>query len=220
MSKNLEPIGQAKELPIPKLKMCNQPQIILELPIEQFSPPEYYTRAGVGLDDYLAKSIEQYGQLVPILVNQHTDRQNVIIDGVARWEAMSTLGYKTIEVIFKDVIREQELQEHIISNIQCREFYKEFIEHLNGPVGDALLEYFASKDKTDVPAKQATAKPVMDSQNSDSEIRPLNIHLTAKDANWIKCMRKVLRKENQSQVFQFLIKYFIENEKYKTEQAL
>jgi hypothetical protein len=213
MSKKLEPIGQAKVLPIPQQKQVNQTKSIAELPIEQFSPPEYYCRAGNGLDDYLAKSIERYGQLIPILVNQNIDRLNVIIDGVARWETISALGYKTIRVNYTDVPKELEKDVHITSNIQCKEFYEDFIREVNGPFTDMLMEYFAEKDKEIKPIKNTSAEPVSASLTGGDEIKPLHIHLPLKDANWIKCMRKVLKKENQSQVFQFLIKYFIENEK-------
>lgn len=220
MSKKLACSGPDDLLPIPNLKLRNQAQIIVELPIEQFSPPEYYARASTGLDNYLAKSIEMYGQLVPILVNLNIDRLNVIIDGVARWEAIWALGYKTIKVIFIDVPEQKEKEVHITSNVQCKEFYEGFIREVNGPLTDLLLEYYAGKDDEGTPAELTTAEAVSTSVIASDEIRPLQIHLSLEDVNWIKEMTKVLKKQNRSQVFQFLIKYFIENEKHKTQQAL
>lgn len=214
MSKKIEPNGQANLLS--NSKQYNQNQVIAQLPIEQFSPPEYYCRVSRGLEKYLVESIETYGQLIPILVNENIDRQNVIIDGVARWEAMLALGYKKIKVVFTDVPKEQEKDIHIVSNVQCKEFYEDFIRAANGPLTEILLEYYAKKDREGKPVKDTLAEPLSANLLGDDEIRPLNIHLTLKDANWIKCMRKVLKKQNQSEVFQFLIKYFIENEKNKT----
>ena len=177
--------------------------------------PEYYSRGDIeGKKSFLEKSIEKHGLIAPLLVNTSGNRENVIIDGVARWEICKALGYKTMQVLFTSVSKEDEIQQHIIANEQARIFYREFIEeHLTDDLADALLQCYSGGEET---PEEDPLKDIQSTSVLDDEITKFNIAVYRQQANWCDSIKKTRGYKNRSQVIQFLIQTHIENENSKT----
>jgi DNA modification methylase len=91
----------------------NNPKLQVEhVSITDLQIPDYYTRnATPKIYQDLQRSIEQHGQVKPIIINGHRHRKNIILDGVTTYEVLKKLNYKTIPVIALDISSaEQEKQ--------------------------------------------------------------------------------------------------------------
>jgi len=189
---------------------------IVEVPINALCPPEYYNRVEIESKKlFFEKSIIEYGLIVPLLVNTSNDRANIIIDGVARWEVCKSLGYEKIPVLLTCVPKEDELQQHIISNEQARKFYREFIEgNLTPDLLDALIQYYAKDEEA---PSEAPLKEIKSTSDMGNETTKFNIAILIWEAKWFDKMKPKLGCKNRSQVIQFLIKNYKENENNKTK---
>ena len=65
---------------------------IIEKKISELKPYEKNPRRNDNAVDYVAKSIEQFGFKVPIVI----DKNNVIVAGHTRYKAAKKLGLKTV----------------------------------------------------------------------------------------------------------------------------
>ena len=157
------------------------------LPITDLHAPDYYCRIDTGKMNFIEKSLEKYGQLLPILVNTFKDRENVIIDGVVRWEICRALGYKTIKAFITNVPKEDEVQQHIISNEQARRFYREFIEEfITEDLADALLRYYSLDEETQ---KEDPLKDIQSTSDLGEELTKFNIAVYRREADWFDAMK-------------------------------
>jgi hypothetical protein len=188
---------------------------IVELPIDTLRLPEYYNRCEIeGKKPFLEKSIEKYGLIEPLLVNTSNEREHVIIDGVARWEICKALGYETIQVLLTYVPKEEEIQHHIIANEQARKFYREFIEeNITDDLADALLRCYSREE--DSPGEDPL-KDIQSTSDLKDELTKFSIAIFRSEADWFDSSKKTLGCKNRSQVIQFLIKNYKENESLKT----
>lgn len=84
--------------------MADEYATIVELPVEAVVPYAKNPRQNAAAVEGVAKSIEKFGFLVPLVV----DTQNVIITGHTRWQAARKLGLETIPVIRADHLTEEE----------------------------------------------------------------------------------------------------------------
>jgi len=101
------------EMPIHKLKVTNQEKIIPDLSNKDFNK--------------LKESIEKWGIIEPIIINQH----NVIICGKERYRAALVLGITKVPVVIRKTngdgeIKEISLEEnlkrrHLVSSIKTKE---------------------------------------------------------------------------------------------------
>ncbi|WP_300277963.1 ParB/RepB/Spo0J family partition protein [Peptacetobacter sp.] len=93
---------------------------IEEIEIYKIYPNENQPRKNFDSEkiDELAKSIEQYGLLQPILVKEDENKEYMIIAGERRFTACKKLKMKKVPVIIKDVTYEEIDKMAIIENLQ------------------------------------------------------------------------------------------------------
>lgn len=77
---------------------------ILEIELTRISPPKIPLRRELGDIQSLARSIEEKGLLVPIVVNKHFE----IVHGQRRYEAVKSLGRKKIECQIRDDVETEQ----------------------------------------------------------------------------------------------------------------
>lgn len=94
---------------------------ITEASLQELIPADYNPRSWTeGSLQTLVDSIRSYGPIVPLIVNSALGRENTIIGGHMRLEALKKLGYKTVPVIYvniPDIEREKELCLRLNRNI-------------------------------------------------------------------------------------------------------
>ncbi|MFT6072012.1 MAG: ParB family chromosome partitioning protein [Alphaproteobacteria bacterium] len=92
---------------------------IYHLPIELVNPNEHQPRKYFNEDllKELAKSIEVYGVIQPIIVNEKAG-EYIIVGGERRWRASQIAGLKTIPAIIKNYNNASTLEVSLIENIQ------------------------------------------------------------------------------------------------------
>ena len=188
---------------------------IVEVPIKSLSPPDYYNRLEIeGRKTFLEKAIEKHGLIVPLLVNTSKDRENIIIDGVARWEICKSLGHETIKVLLTSVTKEEEIQQHIISNHLAKGFYKEFIvENIADDLADALLTYYSKGEELQ---EEDHLKDIQSTSDLSNELTKFNIAIYRCEVEWFDKMKALQGLKNRSQVVQFLIQNYNKNGNHKT----
>lgn len=101
-------------IPTPNLKI--QTVKISELNPAPYNPRRWSEDATVQLGE----SIRTYGLVYPLLVNQATGRENVVIGGHFRLKVAKDLGYAEVPVVFvkiSDIEREKELNLRMNKNL-------------------------------------------------------------------------------------------------------
>lgn len=79
---------------------------IIELPLDEIHPYENNPRLNDQAVDAVAKSIQEFGFKVPIVI----DRNNVIVTGHTRYKASKQLGLKTVPCIKADDLNEKQVR--------------------------------------------------------------------------------------------------------------
>jgi len=94
---------------------------IIEVKISELKPAEYNPRSLTEKEkNDIKTSIERFGMVEPIVVNEAPERKNVIIGGHQRYYICRELGRETIPVVFvniPDIAKEQELNLRLNKNL-------------------------------------------------------------------------------------------------------
>lgn len=98
------------------MSLKNKPIVseeIQNMDIEKLIIPDYYCRIEVnGNRDVLKREIQEKGFIGVLIVNNHPKRNNIIIDGILRFEIYKELGFNEIPVLYvnaENIELEQEL---------------------------------------------------------------------------------------------------------------
>ena len=91
---------------------------IIEKSIDEIVPYENNPRHNDNAVDKLAKSIKEYGFLVPIIV----DKNNIILAGHTRYKASKKLGLKTVPVVVAKDLNEIKSKEFRIVDNRVGEY--------------------------------------------------------------------------------------------------
>lgn len=94
--------------------------VTVEVPVSELNPSEYNPRKwdGKAVQD-LSASIQSFGFVEPIIVNNAESRKNVVIGGHFRLHVAKQLGYQTVPVIYvtiDDLDKEKELNLRLNKN--------------------------------------------------------------------------------------------------------
>jgi len=105
------------------MKTNNDVKQIQLVKIDDLVPAEYNPRKlSDKQKEDLKASLEEFGFDIPVAVNQHKDRKNVIIGGHQRALVAKEMGYEEIPAIFFNLNLEQEKQFNIRLNKNGGEF--------------------------------------------------------------------------------------------------
>ena len=91
---------------------------IIEKNINELVPYEKNPRYNENAVDYVAKSIQQFGWKVPIVI----DKNNVIVTGHTRYKAAQLLGIKTIPCIVADDLTDAQIKAYRIADNKVADF--------------------------------------------------------------------------------------------------
>lgn len=73
---------------------------------------DYYEKDEIdGRQNVLPAGIAKHGIFVPIIVNEHPERINIIVDGVQRVKEAKLQGHKKILAFYVNVAKEEEMQQ-------------------------------------------------------------------------------------------------------------
>ena len=106
-------------------KFKRQEDRLMYVPVEKvdqnpYQPREYVVEEPLG---DLRKSIEQYGVIVPIIVNRHSDRFTLVA-GQRRLQAARELGFKFIPAIVRTLNPRQMMEVSYLENLHREELSK------------------------------------------------------------------------------------------------
>ncbi|HLY75090.1 MAG TPA: ParB/RepB/Spo0J family partition protein [Planctomycetota bacterium] len=106
-------------------KMKRQEDRLMYIPVEKvdqnpYQPREYVIEEPLG---NLKKSIEQYGVIVPIIVNRHSGRYTLVA-GQRRLQAARELGFKFIPAIVRSLNPRQMMEVSYLENLHREELSK------------------------------------------------------------------------------------------------
>jgi ParB-like chromosome segregation protein Spo0J len=91
--------------------------IIEEKRLDEIKPNEYNPRKDLQLGDpeyeKLKRSIQEFGNVVPLVVNKRTGR---IVGGHQRYKVLKELGFKTVQCVVVDLDERKEMALNIALN--------------------------------------------------------------------------------------------------------
>ena len=103
--------------------------------------------------EHLKESLTKFGNVDPIIVNKHPDRENIVIGGHFRLETCKELGHTTIPVVYVSLPLEREKELNLRLNKNQGEFdydlLAEFDENILAEIGfesEELDEIFSIED--------------------------------------------------------------------------
>lgn len=115
--------------------------IIIEKNINELIEYENNPRKNDKAVDVVAKSIEQFGFKVPIVV----DKDNIIVTGHTRVKAAKQLGYEKVPCIVADDLNEEQINAFRLVDNKTNEFalwdFEKLEEELNNIQDIDLLEF-------------------------------------------------------------------------------
>ena len=129
---------------------------IVYVDINLLKPAEYNPRKHDKVAaDHLKESIERFGAVDPLIVNQAPGRENIVIGGHFRLEVLKELGHKEVPVVYiniSDLEREKEL------NIRLNKNTGEFDWNLLANFDEAFLSQvgFSSEELDEIFAIEDT----------------------------------------------------------------
>ncbi|MEI6042527.1 MAG: DNA methyltransferase [bacterium] len=98
--------------------------------------------------EQLKESIRRFGNVDPIIVNNHEDRKMIIVGGHFRVDVCKELGYKNMPVVFVNLPLEKELELNLRLNRNQGEFDLEMLAEFDSSI---LLDVgFTSEDIDDI----------------------------------------------------------------------
>ena len=90
---------------------------IIDVPISDLKAAEYNPRQMTKLQhDHLKESIERFGLVDPIIVNDNEARKNIVIGGHQRLRIAQELGFTTVPVVYKNLDEAMERELNIRLN--------------------------------------------------------------------------------------------------------
>lgn len=135
------------------------------LPIKDLKPYEKNPRHNDGAIDYVAKSIEEYGFKVPIIVQKN----GTIIAGHTRYEASKKLGIEEVPCIIADDLSEEQAKAFRIADNKVSDYSiwdnKLLLEELE-TIGDDLFTGFDFGDILDFDVLDEQDNSVVDENES------------------------------------------------------
>src|SRR6185369_10362592 len=144
---------------------------IVYVDINLLKPAEYNPRKHDKVAaDHLKESIERFGAVDPLIVNQAPGRENIVIGGHFRLEVLKELGHKEVPVVYiniSDIEREKEL------NIRLNKNTGEFDWNLLANFDEAFLAQvgFSSEELDDIFQIEDTPEQF----DLEKELKKLNI---------------------------------------------
>jgi site-specific DNA-methyltransferase (adenine-specific) len=91
---------------------------ITELKLSELKPYEKNPRRNDEAVEYVAKSIEQFGFKVPIII----DKDNIIVTGHTRYKAAQKLGMESVPCIKADDLTEEQVKAFRLADNKVAEF--------------------------------------------------------------------------------------------------
>ncbi|WP_411954353.1 nucleoid occlusion protein [Alkalibacillus sp. S2W] len=131
---------------------------VVDLEIERIEPNQYQPRTIFDEDKIaeLAQTIHTHGMIQPIVVRQLQDGESYeLIAGERRWRAVSTLDWKTIPAIIKNMTDTETASVALIENLQREELtvieeaiaYDQLL-HSHGLTQEALAQRLGKSQST------------------------------------------------------------------------
>ncbi|MDR3298273.1 MAG: DNA modification methylase [Candidatus Nomurabacteria bacterium] len=113
---------------------------VQQLKISELKPSEYNPRKwSEGQLIKLRESLEKYGVIDPLVVNNHESRKNIVIGGNMRFKVLKDLGFDEVPAVFVNLDENQERDLNIRLNKTGGdwdyELLKEFDEELLADIG-------------------------------------------------------------------------------------
>lgn len=107
---------------------------IIELDVKDIKEYEKNPRKNDEAVDYVAKSIEEFGFKVPIVI----DKDNVIIAGHTRYKASLKLGLEKVPCIKADDLTEEQVKAYRLADNKVSEFASWDFDLLNEELSEIL----------------------------------------------------------------------------------
>ena len=122
---------------------------VKDIPIKELTPAEYNPRyISDDAFDQLAKSLQDFDAVEPIVINTHKGRENTIIGGHQRIKAAEALGWDTFPCVEVDLPLERERELNVKLNKTTGEF--DFDKLANFFDADELTEWGFSDEEIPV----------------------------------------------------------------------
>jgi len=119
---------------------------VKDIPIKELIPAEYNPRyISDDAFDQLAKSLQDFDAVEPIVINTHKGRENTIIGGHQRIKAAEALGWDTFPCVEVDLPLERERELNVKLNKTTGEF--DFDKLANFFDADELTEWGFSDEE-------------------------------------------------------------------------
>jgi ParB-like chromosome segregation protein Spo0J len=119
---------------------------VKDIPIKELTPAEYNPRyISDDAFDQLAKSLQDFDAVEPIVINTHKGRENTIIGGHQRIKAAEALGWDTFPCVEVDLPLERERELNVKLNKTTGEF--DFDKLANFFDADELTEWGFSDEE-------------------------------------------------------------------------
>lgn len=131
---------------------------IIELEIGLLKVSEYNPRKMTEQQaDDLKESIERFGMVDPLIVNENRKRKNVLIGGHQRYRIAKMLNYKTVPVVYLNLTLDKEKELNLRLNKNVGEWdwdlLVNFGENELMDVGfdkDEIMQYFSLNEADDI----------------------------------------------------------------------
>jgi len=131
---------------------------IVSVTISKLKPSEYNPRKmSQEQEEKITESITRFGLVDPIIVNQYSGREDIIIGGHQRYKIAKKLGYKEMPVVYVNLNPEKEKELNIRLNKNQGEFdyelLKEFDKSFLGDIGfssEELDDIFIMEDDPEI----------------------------------------------------------------------
>ena len=114
---------------------------IINRKIDEIIPYENNPRNNDEAVDYVAKSIEEFGFKVPIIL----DKNNIIVTGHTRLKAAKKLGLKEVPTIMADDLTDEQIKAFRLADNKVSEYAEWDLDILN----DELMNSFDTIDMSD-----------------------------------------------------------------------
>lgn len=109
---------------------------VKQVDIRVLKPYENNPRINDTAVDYVARSIEEFGFKVPIVI----DANNVIVTGHTRYKAAQELGMETVPCIIADDLNEEQVQAFRIADNKVAEIAEWDFDKLLGELEDIEMD--------------------------------------------------------------------------------
>ncbi|GHU27579.1 hypothetical protein FACS1894152_4400 [Bacilli bacterium] len=70
-------------------------------------------------EKHLRESLEKFGVVEPIVVNEHEGRENIIVGGHFRVRELKKLGHETVDCVMVNLSEEDEKELNVRCEVKC-----------------------------------------------------------------------------------------------------